>query len=373
MKKVLLINQSTGYLMIDIVNAYKEKYEDVVLMAGSIKVTERHLSKGVKTDKIMAYDRSSLLKRFITWLVATCQIFWKILFKYSDYEIVYVTNPPMSYFISYFLKRPYSIIVYDIYPDALTNIGIKESNIIYKLWVLFNKKCFSKAKCVFTLSDGMRKQLSKYTSPEKISVIPNWSASDKFTKVEKDSNPFIKEHHLHGKFVIMYSGNIGLSHNVEYIIEIAKILKNHTDIEFLIVGEGEKKKHLQEKVREYGLTSCMFLSWQNSDMLPYSLGSADIAVVTINDDVANVCVPSKTYNILAIGAPILCIAPDNSEISSLVNKYKNGVCFDKTKVYEMAEYVLKLKNDTELQFKQSNNSLRASKDFTYLNAKDYVL
>ncbi|MCS3059344.1 hypothetical protein [Bacteroides salyersiae] len=75
MKKVVLINQSTGYLMVDIVNAYASKYDRVSLMAGSIKVTERSLKDGVEVDKIIAYNRDSSLKRIFTWCWGTIQIF----------------------------------------------------------------------------------------------------------------------------------------------------------------------------------------------------------------------------------------------------------------------------------------------------------
>ena len=67
MKKVVLINQSTGYLMIDIVNAYAEEYDEVVLLAGSVKVTERQLNEKVKVRKIIAYYRGSSIKRLFTW------------------------------------------------------------------------------------------------------------------------------------------------------------------------------------------------------------------------------------------------------------------------------------------------------------------
>ena len=128
MSKVVLVNQSTGYLMIDIANAFAENYDEVVLMAGSVGEMNRPLSSKVIVDMITKYDRSSSLKRIKTWLAGYWQIKKKIKKHYRDYEVVYVTNPPMSYFAVLHNDNPYSIVVYDIYPDALKNIGIKESN-----------------------------------------------------------------------------------------------------------------------------------------------------------------------------------------------------------------------------------------------------
>ncbi|MDO9153323.1 MAG: hypothetical protein Q7U47_06405 [Paludibacter sp.] len=127
MKKVVLVNQSTGYLMIDIANAYTSEYDEVVLMAGSVKTMERELNRNVYVKKIIAYNRNSGIKRLISWLWACLQIFFLLLFKYRHHEIVYFTNPPMAYLSSLFLQNKFSVVIYDTYPDALKNLGIKEN------------------------------------------------------------------------------------------------------------------------------------------------------------------------------------------------------------------------------------------------------
>ena len=372
MRKVVLVNQSSGYLMIDIVNAYLIKYDKVVLISGSIKVTERVLDDRIIVSKIIAYNRSSSLKRLLTWCWGTLQVYFKLLLKYRDYEVVFVTNTPMSYLLALGLKRKFSVIVYEVYPEALKNVGITSNNFLFRTWEGWNRKLFKKAEKIVTLSGGMGKLLEKYVDRDKIKIIPNWSASEQFNPISKEFNPFIKEHHLEGKFVVMYSGNIGYTHNVEYLIEVAKELKQEKEIQFLIIGEGKKKETLQTMVKEYGLTSCLFLTWQDKTVLPYSLGAADLAVITLNDETAFVSVPSKTYNLLAVGAPLLCIAPECSELSNLVQQYNNGRCFNKEAVREMADYIIDLKNNPDKKALLSRFSLEASKDFTYKNALKYV-
>ena len=370
--KIVFINQSTGYLMIDIVNAFASQCKETALIAGSIKENERSLNPSTKVDKIVEYNRTSIFKRLLTWVWGTIQIYFKLLFKYRGWYVVYVTNPPLSYLLSLCLKNPFSVIVYDIYPDALTNIGIKKTNFLYRKWIKWNNKLFDKADKIFTLSDGMKKQLSSYTDNNKIESIPNWSASTKLHPINKEENIFIKSHNLTDKFIVLYSGNIGITHNVEYIIEVAKKLKNDNDIQFLIIGEGGKKKILENNVTKYGLNNCRFLTWQSVEMMPYSLASADIAVITLNDDTASLSVPSKTYNLLAVGAPLLCIAPKTSELNNLVSEYNNGRCFDKEAIKEMTEYILEVNNNPTLKKELSNNSLKASKQFTYKKAEQYV-
>ncbi len=370
--KIVFINQSTGYLMIDIVNAFASQCKETALIAGSIKENERSLNPSTKVDKIVEYNRTSIFKRLLTWVWGTIQIYFKLLFKYRGWYVVYVTNPPLSYLLSLCLKNPFSVIVYDIYPDALTNIGIKKTNFLYKKWEKWNNKLFAKADKLFTLSDGMKKQLSLYTNNDKIVSIPNWSASNDLKPINKESNIFIQNNYLTDKFIVLYSGNIGNTHNVEYIIEVAKKLKDNKDIQFLIIGEGGKKRMLENKVVEYGLNNCSFLTWQSVDMMPYSLASADIAVVTLNDDTAALSVPSKTYNLLAVGSPLLCIASEKTELYKLVSEYNNGKCFDKNAIEEMSKYILDMHNNPNLKNELSNNSLEASKQFTYKNAEQYV-
>lgn len=372
MKKVVLINQSTGYLMIDIVNAYADEYDKVSLIAGSVKVMERPLKDMVVVDKIIAYNRKSSIKRLFTWCWGTLQVFFKLLFNYKGYEVVYVTNPPMCYLLALFFKNFFSVIVYDIYPDALRNIGIREGNMLYKCWERWNRRIFSKASKVITLSEGMGKILEKYVDKKRIRVVPNWVASEQFHPIEKNVNPFVQKYSLGDKFIVLYSGNIGYTHNVEYMIEVANFLKEEVDIQFLIIGEGKKKETLKNMVKEYGLSSCLFLTWQEREMLPYSLGAADVAVVTLNDETAQVSVPSKTYNLLAVGVPLLCIASKHSELAGLISCYNNGVCFDKNAIHSMADYILSLKNNLEYYKQLSDNSLNAAKYFTFQNAKKYV-
>lgn len=372
MKKVVLVNQTTGYLMIDIVNAYAEQYDEVILVAGRINVTERQLSDKVKVKKIIAYDRSSSIKRIFTWGWGSLQIFNRLLFKYRKHEVVYVTNPPMAYLSSLIVKNPYSIIVYDTYPDALKNIGIGENSLVYKKWSKWNKKLFANARKIVTLSKGMADCLSNYVERNRILVVPNWASKESFHPIAKKDNPFVQEQNLEDKFTVLYSGNMGYTHNVETIIEVAKQLKDNSHIHFMLIGDGKKKTELQRMAQSYELKNCTFLDWQPVDKLQFSLASANLGVITLNNETALVSVPSKTYNLLAVGAPLLCIVPEASELSSLVAKYKNGTCFQANQITEIADFIEKLASDKKTQDLMVKCSLEASKNFTFANAKLYV-
>lgn len=371
-KKIVFINQSSGYLMIDILNAFSFEYDEVVLVVGSLKVMERNLNHNIRIKKIIPYNRNTSITRILTWIISTVQIYFLLLFRFRKYEVIFSTNPPLAYLTSIFLPNKFSIIVYDTYPDALKNIGIQESNVTYKFWQRLNKKVFFKATCLYTLSQSMSLQLSDYVNKDKLKIIHNWSGSEKFKPIDKKANHFIAKEGLGNKFIVLYSGNIGYTHSVEVILEVANMLKYEENILFMFIGEGRKKSELIKYVENYSLKNCKFLTWQSSDILPFSLASADLGVVTLNEQTASLSVPSKTYNLLACGIPLLSIAPDNSELVNLVKKYNNGRNFSANQIQEIAEFVLHCKKNRDYLNELANNSIIASKDFTYENAKLYL-
>lgn len=372
MKKLLFINQSVGYLTIDTVNAYATKYEEVILAAGIVGSSERKLADNVKIEKIIAYNKKSALMRIFTWVGAFIQILMLLTFKHRKCDIVYVTNPPISYLASLILNRSFSVIVYDTYPDALRNIGIKQGHWLYELWSKWNRKLFNKAKCIYTLSEGMAQQISIYVDRNRIKVVPLWSASEAFAPVEKKDNPFVLKNDLDNKFVVLYSGNMGYTHNVDVLVEVADILRDKDNIHFLFIGDGKKKQEMIQAVKDKQLHNCTFMDYQSFDILPYSLASADLGVVTLNDETALTSVPSKTFNLLAVGAPLLCIAPRKSEIARIVSKFNNGFVCPATDIQKIANFVEKLSEDKELQKQLSLNSLKAATEFTKENAYLYL-
>ena len=117
---------------------------------------------------------------------------------------------------------------------------------------------------------------------------------------------------------------------------------------------------------QFGITTILSLSQY------FNSKAADISIITLTDETALVSVPCKTYNLLAVGTPLLCIASDESELAHLVAAYDCGRCFTKEKVAAMAGFIKELKTDNMLWRTYSNNSMKASLNYTYKNAEQYV-
>ena len=368
---LLIVCQSADFLNADVANEAFKRYRNVVLLCSGLSTMERPLDSRVRLDNLIRYDNGTAFHRIFTWGWATIQIFHKIFWHYRHFDVIYYTNPPMSYFCSRVFRNRYRVVVWDLYPDALRTVGIGPKNLVWRFWARINRKAFAKAERVVTLGESMKRLVAQYCAEEQIVIAPLWSASSRFSPVAKDQNPFVLQHGIAEKFTVLYSGNIGYTHSVEVLVEVARRMRDEADVLFLIIGHGKKKAMLEKMVKEYGLANVMMLDFQPLDVLPYSLASADLGVVTLDDNVAAVSVPSKTFNLFAVGAPVLAIANERTEMHLLLSRYGNGRCIPKDHVDEMVAFIRQLKGNPDLKHRMSEASLCAARDFTFANASLY--
>ncbi len=371
-KKIVFINQATGYLTIDTINEFTKSFDNVALITGSIRVQDDELDTKVKISKIVKYNRGSSIKKALSWLIGTVQILFLLLFKYRDYERVFYSIPPTAYLLPLSHVKRFSIIIYDLYPEALKINGIDDGNLIYKWWVKRNAKVFPKAHKIYTLSEEMKKGVLNYSPNSKVSVIANWSAFSGHKPITKGNNKIVTREGLHSKFIVQYSGNIGTTHNVETIVELAELLQNEKDILFQIIGRGVRTQNIAKEISEKNLLNCSLLPFRADEELYESLCASDISIVTLDDRTADVSIPSKTYNLMAAGIPILAIAKENSGVAKIVSNYNIGVSFEKHQLGKMKDFILKAKKDPNYRQAMAQNAQKASMDFSRINATEYL-
>lgn len=371
-KKIVFVNQSSGYLMIDIINAFSDQYEERILITGFLNPRNNPLDADVKVEQMISYNRSSGFKRLLTWGLGFIKALWLIKIKYRKADLFLVSNPPLAPLIPLFCANPCKILIYDIYPDALVEFGyFKNNSWFIKLWGKANKKVFGSAERIYTLTSGMAKRVSNYIAQENVTVVPIWTDNFFFKPVAKDQNPFVKEMAWENKFIVMYSGNLGKSHPVEILVELAKRVDD-SNIQFCIIGGGDKFEMIKGLIEDSNLSNIILLPLQATEKLPYTLSAADLALVTIGEEVAELSIPSKAFNLLSAGVPIFGISPINSALADLIQSENIGQNFMSSQLEDMMAFITDLKKNSKIRAQLVANALASSKKFLPENAKNFI-
>ena len=284
----------------------------------------------------------------------------------------FVSVPPMGYLINLLVPNRFSMIIWDVFPDTLKITGMQEKHFIYRTWAYLNKLSFKKAYRLFTIGDRMSYLINKYVEKEKILIQPIWSIFKENNKVEKKDNPFLEKHNLQGKFIVQYSGNIGLTHKVEVVLELAEKMKDNDNVLFQIIGRGPRVAMLKKQVIKIGLSNCQFLPFQSDEMFPFSLAAADLGIVVLDSLTAKGSVPSKSYNLMSYGIPSLYIASEDSELNNYCLKYKHAKCFTENQLGHAVDFIQNLISDKNMYKTLAKNSLKASGNFKRCNASKFV-
>ena len=376
-RKLLIVNQSSHSLTVEIANAFMRsgKFEKVVLALGNELDPKFELDNSVKLQHICKYNIKSTRTRLFSWVWATIQIIVLCWFKYRKYELFLISNPPTSAFIHIFCGNRYSTLIWDVFPEGLREYAPADS-FIYKWWSKNNIKFYKKAEHVFTISEGLKDTISQYCAKDKIEVVSLWASPHlPVVRVPQSENPFILQNKdaLLGKFIIMYSGNIGKAHSLDCLIDVANKLRDYKDIVFLFVGEGYGKQPMIDKVKQLGLGStCVFLPFQPVDVLPYSLSCSNLAVVSAIFKGKSSCLPSKIFDLIKLGKAILCIAEDDVEISQMVKKHNIGVNYSSSDIDGICDFIIDMYNNPDKIKQFEDNSFACSGLYTNKLAEKFV-
>jgi glycosyltransferase involved in cell wall biosynthesis len=374
-KKYIYIVQVTRQLSIDILNNFSKEGAEIHLITGIVESNYAPLDSKINVTTFIKYNSTSTFKRLFTWGLFTLFSFFYILFSSRKKELILVTTPPFIVFVGLFFKRlrkqKYHLIIWDLYPDVLVNLNVlKESSFAIKRWKKLNVSCFNAADTIFTLGQHLADAVKTYTTQKPV-IIPNWVNADFIKPISKDKNPFAEKYQLTNKLVVMYSGNLGLTHDIESIVYAAEMLKENDAVKFVIIGEGAKKLKIEQLVKDKKLENVLLLPFQDKATLPYSLSCADIGVVTLEQGAESISVPSKTYYMLAAGSAILALASKASELGVLIKQHQCGEIIDTSDVKQIVGFILEMSNNKSELSRLKQNARNASYDYTPENAKHY--
>ncbi|MGH7863999.1 MAG: glycosyltransferase family 4 protein [Candidatus Binataceae bacterium] len=239
--------------------------------------------------------------------------------------IIAETDPPLLGMLGALLKRRHRCkLVYnvrDIYPDiALVNGGVR-SRALLGLLRGANRLAYQHADLVVTLGRDMRERIiAKGVPASKVAVVPDWVDTTAIRPIA----PNAMRAEFGDKFVVMYSGNLGLSQQLDTVLDAARALCRDPRIVFVLVGDGARKQWLQEHARALALDNLLFLPYRSKDRLAESLSAADLHLIPLARGAAGCLVPSKVYGILAAGRPYVAMMEERGEVARLAIEHGVG-------------------------------------------------
>ena len=246
-------------------------------------------------------------------------------------------------------RRTKSRVIYylqDIYPDVAVAVGVATNNFFIRMLRSRLKQEYMRADAIVVLDEDMRDRLVGWGVPaDRLKIVPNWMDCS-VVKPIKSNNPFRLEHGVEDRFVVMHSGNMGMTQRLDVLVDAMRIvadgLSDSTGGEsegdqrlrrfngdgtecratLMIVGNGAKRAALEEQAR--GVANIRFLDYQPRELLSASLSAADLHVVSMDQSITGCLAPSKLYGILASGTPVLAIVPKGNAVWRLVEQEKIG-------------------------------------------------
>lgn len=354
---------STGYYLTRIAEGLNEDFRVKVLCGQpnysgrGIRAPKREIHKNVEIFRAFGttLDKNVILFRLINMLTLSFSIFWKALFNFQKGDkILVVTTPPSLPFITAFASLlrggSYVLLIHDNYPEILIAVGkTSENSFLVKILDFFNRWLYKYAAKIIVVGRDMQKLVEKKTKGLDIPIeyIPNWAELEQVEPEPRNENKLLKELNLEEKFVFLYAGNMGYPNDLESIVRCAEKLKTDEKFHFIFLGAGVKRKWLEKEIEEKNLINITLLAPKPRNEQNNFLNACDVAIVSLVKKMRGVSMPSRTYNILAVGKPILALAEDDSEVAEVVREDKVGWIVSPNEPEKLLQTIIKIYDERE--------------------------
>ena len=227
--------------------------------------------------------------------------------------------------LSWLKRAPLVHEVQDLWPEWAMSSGIGLRGWLFDLLNRQERFIYRRARAITTISARFRQTLmnKKQVPAAKIVLIPNWANEENFRPVQRDETLAQREG-LSRRFNIIYGGNLGTAQGLTTVIEAARQLTDLPEVQFVLIGDGVEREHLQAQVREAHLENVRFLGSRPPQQMAEYLACADALLIhLLPDPMYAITIPSKTYGYLASGKPILAAA--QGDVADLVKLLQAGV------------------------------------------------
>jgi glycosyltransferase involved in cell wall biosynthesis len=332
--KIVLVTQhyapfpstTSGY-MTDIAKQLAQKSRVVVISSSPNSASKLPPTPGEpEVIEIRSWwpEKSALVSRSLAAVLFSIQVFIAVMKHTASEDVLLcVTTPftlPYTVALAARLRKAASaVIIYDLYPDTLVMAGfLSASSILTKCLRSANAVMFHWLDAIVVIGRDMGSKLLEYPrmTAAKINLIPNWATLPVRYRELNPDNPYRSR--CGGRFVVAMSGNAGFTHDPESVFEAARILQHNADIKFLFSGEGVGWTKLNEMQAVSPLPNVTLIERVPGSELESFLSAGDIWIVPYRKNNTGVSVPSRIYNLLAVGRPIIICSEPDAEAAMLM-------------------------------------------------------
>ena len=259
-------------------------------------------------------------------------------------DVIFVYHPPLTIgfpaiILSKLWRVPFVYQVQDMWPETLRATGMLSNERVLHLIDVVARVIYKQADAICVISPGFRRNLIEKGVPdEKIHVISNWVDTSVYYPAEPDVE-LAKKLGLYGKFNIMYGGNIGAAQALDVVLDAADHLRNYSQIQFVLVGDGVALSYLQKKAQAMDLPNVKFLGRYPASEMVNLYALADVLLVHLKDDpLFQITIPHKIFAYLASAKPIL--AAVRGDAADIIEKIGAGLVCPPNDVDSLVNNVL---------------------------------
>ena len=315
------------------------------------RLVQRERRQGVDVTRVWvpSVDRARLGLRLLGFFCF--QVLAALVGLACRYDVLLASSPALEVLLpvvalGVLRRKPMIYSVHEIYPEVGVQLGVFRHRPVIKAIDWMERLCCRRAGYVRVLSEGYKRVLEFKGTPEsKLAVIWDWIDAD-FIRPLPRRNAFSAQWGLDDRFVVMYAGNLGLTQGLEEVVEAARLLEEEPAIRMVLVGDGAAKGSLEQSVERAGLRNVQFIPFQERELLPWVLASADVSLIMLKRGMGTDSVPSKCYSIMASGRPIIASVDEGSDTWKVIQGAGCGVCLEPENPCALAGAILDLfRND----------------------------
>ena len=342
-------HSATSQLMTALAEALAQHNVTVTALAsrgsynGGPAFAPREVYRGVKIERVWAtsFGKQHLWGRLSDYVTFYLGAFWKLLTlplpKGEDAVVMALTTPPLiglvALVVGHWRGMRFITLQQDLYPDVAVALGaLPADGLLTRLLERLTRVMLRRADRIIVLSECMLERVTAKlgeAAVARIDVIHNWADGAEIVPLTAESEKarFFAERNLSDlsdKFVVLFSGNLGLVNEFATVLEAARLLRHRRDIAFVFVGAGARGAEINSFVSQHRLENVIRLPYQARAELNRTLGASDVLLITLGDGLAGLSVPSKAYSNLAAGRPLLFVGDRRSSTATLINQHGCG-------------------------------------------------